>query len=90
MKVVQAVMVVFWFSFSIYAWGADGLIVVKSPHNPKDTMDRLETVVKEKSMTIFGRIDHTAGVAKVGKKLRPTELLIFGNPQGGTPFMECN
>ena len=90
MKVVQAVMVVFWFSFSIYAWGADGLIVVKSPHNPKDTMDRLETVVKEKSMTIFGRIDHTAGAAKVGKKLRPTELLIFGNPQGGTPFMECN
>ena len=90
MKVVQAVIVVFLFSFSTYGWGADGLIVVKSPHNPKDTMDRLEAVVKEKGLTIFARIDHAAGAAKVGKKLRPTELLIFGNPQGGTPLMECN
>lgn len=38
---------------------------------------------------IFARIDHAAGAAKVGKTLRATELLIFGNPQGGTPFMEC-
>ena len=90
MKVVQAVIVVFLFSFSTYGWGADGLIVVKSPNNPKDTMDRLEAVVKEKGLTIFARIDHAAGAAKVGKKLRPTELLIFGNPQGGTPLMECN
>ena len=41
-------------------------------------------------MTIFARIDHAAGAAKVGKKQRSTEVLIFGNPQGGTPFMECN
>jgi uncharacterized protein (DUF302 family) len=90
MKIVQAVIVVFLFSFSTFAWGAEGLIVVKSPHNPKDTMDRLEAVVKQKGMRIFTRIDHAAGAAKVGKKLRSTELLIFGNPQGGTPFMECN
>ena len=38
---------------------------------------------------MFARIDHAAGAAKIGKTLRPTELLIFGNPQGGTPFMEC-
>ena len=37
----------------------------------------------------FARIDHAAGAAKIGKQLRATELLIFGNPQGGTPFMEC-
>jgi uncharacterized protein (DUF302 family) len=53
-------------------------------------MDRLETLAKRKDMTIFARIDHAAGAAKVGKKLRSTELLVFGNPQGGTPFMECN
>ena len=52
-------------------------------------MDRLESLVKQKGLTIFARIDHAAGAAKIGQKLRPTELLIFGNPQGGTPFMEC-
>jgi uncharacterized protein (DUF302 family) len=41
-------------------------------------------------MTIFARVDHAAGALKVGKKLRPTEVLIFGNPQGGTPLMECS
>ena len=40
-------------------------------------------------MTVFVRVDHAAGAAKVGKTLRPTELLVFGNPQGGTPLMEC-
>jgi uncharacterized protein (DUF302 family) len=90
MKLVQAVTVVFLFLFSTLTWGADGLIVVKSSHTPKDTMDRFEAVVKEKGLTIFARIDHAAGAAKVGKSLRSTELLIFGNPQGGTPFMECS
>jgi uncharacterized protein (DUF302 family) len=69
---------------------ADGLIVVKSPYGSRETMDRLEVVLKEKGMTLFARVDHAAGAAKVGKKLRSTEVLIFGNPQGGTPFMECS
>jgi uncharacterized protein (DUF302 family) len=72
-----------------YAWGADGLLMVKSPHSPKDTMDRLEAVTKQRGLTIFARIDHAAGAAKVGQTLRPTIVLIFGNPQGGTPFMQC-
>lgn len=69
---------------------ADGLVALKSPHAAKATMDRLETALKEKGLTIFARIDHAAGAAKIGKQLRATELLIFGNPQGGTPFMECS
>ena len=52
-------------------------------------MDKLENVVKERGLNVFARIDHAAGAAKIGKTLRPTEVLIFGNPQGGTPFMEC-
>jgi uncharacterized protein (DUF302 family) len=72
------------------AFGADGLVAVKSAHAPKETMDRLESALKQKGLTIFARIDHAAGAAKIGKSLRPTELLIFGNPQGGTPFMECS
>ena len=45
--------------------------------------------MKERGLNVFARIDHAAGAAKVGKTLRPTELLIFGNPQGGTPLMAC-
>lgn len=52
-------------------------------------MNRLEEVVKQRGLTVFARIDHAAGAAKVGKTLRATELLIFGNPQGGTPLMQC-
>ena len=89
-KTIQEVVVALVFIFSTHAWSADGLITIKSPHSSKDTMDRLETVAKQNGMTIFARIDHSAGAAKVGIKLRSTELLIFGNPQGGTPFMECN
>ena len=71
------------------ASAADGLIALKSPHSEKVTMDRLEEVVKQRGLVVFARIDHAAGAAKIGKSLRPTEVLIFGNPQGGTPFMEC-
>lgn len=68
---------------------ADGLVAVKSPHSAKDTMNRFEAIVKERGLNVFARVDHAGGATKVGKTLRPTELLIFGNPQGGTPFIEC-
>jgi uncharacterized protein (DUF302 family) len=71
------------------AGAADGLIQVKSAHAPKLTLDRFEAAAKERGLMVFARIDHAAGAQKVGKTLRPTELLIFGNPQGGTPLMEC-
>ena len=72
-----------------YAWGADGLVIVKSSHSPKETMDRLETMVKQRGLTVVARIDHAAAGARVGQMLRPTIVLIFGNPQGGTPFIQC-
>jgi uncharacterized protein (DUF302 family) len=65
------------------------MVSVKSPIKAKATMDRLEAIVKEKGLNVFARIDHAAGATKVGKTLRPTEVLIFGNPAGGTPLMEC-
>lgn len=71
------------------ASAADGLITVKSPADAKTTMDRVEAQAKQRGLNIFARIDHSAGAAKIGKTLRPTEVLIFGSPQGGTPFMEC-
>lgn len=70
-------------------FGADGLIAVKSPFPAKETMNRFEENAKQRGLDIFVRIDHAAGAARVGKTLRPTEVLIFGNPQSGTPFIEC-
>ena len=65
----------------------DGLITLRSSHGPKETMNRLETEVKAKGLTVFSRIDHSAGAAEVKLSLRPTELMIFGNARGGTPLM---
>ena len=76
-------------SIASLASAADGLIALKSPHTAAVTMNRLEDIAKQRGLTVFARIDHAAGAAKVGKTLRPTEVLIFGNPQGGTPLMEC-
>ena len=90
MKSIQSLALAALLVTSSLVWAAEGLIAVKSPYSPKETMDRLEVVLKEKGMTLFARVDHAAGAAKVGKQLRPTEVLIFGNPQGGTPFMECS
>ena len=68
---------------------ADGLIALKSPHSAAETASRLVAALPERGLKLFARIDHAAGSASIGKVLRPTEVLIFGNPQGGTPLMEC-
>jgi len=68
----------------------NGLISVKSAHDVKTTADRLEDTLKQKGMKVFIRINHSAGAQKVGKELRPTELIIFGNPKVGTPLMQCS
>lgn len=91
MRIIQSSLAVLLFLVvSSLAWSAEGLIAVKSPHSPTQTMDRLERLLEQKGMTIFARIDHAAAAKKVGSSLRATELLIFGNPQVGTRFMECS
>jgi uncharacterized protein (DUF302 family) len=66
----------------------DGLRTLRSPHEPKQTMDRLEAEVVARGMTVFSRIDHAAGAVAVGLPLRPTEVVIFGNASAGTPLMQ--
>lgn len=78
------------FFFVTLASADNGLISIKSSHDVKGTADRLENTLREKGMTVFMRINHAEGAQRVGKKLRPTELLIFGNPKVGTPLMQCN
>ena len=63
------------------------LIDKVSPHSVADTMDRLVTAVEGAGATVFARIYHAAGAAKVSMELRPTQTLIFGNPKLGTPAM---
>ncbi len=68
------------------AYAAD-LISKVSPHSVTITMDRLTAAVEGAGATVFARVDHAAGAEKVDLILRPTELLIFGNPKLGTPAM---
>jgi uncharacterized protein (DUF302 family) len=72
------------------AYAGNGIVSIKSPHDVKNTADRLEDILKQKGMTVFIRINHAEGAQKVGKNLRPTELIIFGNPKVGTPLMQCS
>ena len=66
---------------------AADLIDKVSPHSVADTMDRLVMAVEGAGATVFARVDHAGGAAKVDMELRPTQLLIFGNPKLGTPAM---
>jgi uncharacterized protein (DUF302 family) len=67
----------------------EGLTTLSSRHPIGATIDRLETALREKNVMLFARIDHAAGAAAVGMSLRPTVVLIFGNPQAGTPLMQA-
>jgi uncharacterized protein (DUF302 family) len=71
------------------AWADSGLISIQSSHDVKTTADRLEKTLRDKGMKVFIRIDHALNAQKANKELRPTELLIFGNPNVGTPLMQC-
>jgi uncharacterized protein (DUF302 family) len=64
-----------------------GIISQPSPYSVPKTIDRLEAILQAKGITIFARIDQQAEAEKVGLSLRPTQLLLFGNPQAGTPLM---
>jgi uncharacterized protein (DUF302 family) len=65
----------------------DGIITLASPHSVPDTLDRLEQILRAKGISIFARVDHSGEAEKVGLHMPPTQLLIFGNPRGGTPIM---
>ena len=78
------------FLLTSLAYADNGLVSVKSSHEVKTTADRLENALNQKGMTVFIRINHAEGAQKVGQKLRPTELVVFGNPKVGTPLMQCS
>lgn len=76
---------------SSYADSTDsGIVKVQSAYSVAETGDRFEAVLNEQGLTQFARIDHAAGAESVDLELRPTQVIIFGNPQVGTPLMQCN
>lgn len=70
------------------ALAQDGLVSVKSSHDVLTTANRLESALKEKGVTVFARIDHAQGAQRIGKTLKPTLLIVFGNPAMGTPLIQ--
>ncbi len=72
------------------ASATDQLVLKQSKYSVTETLDRLTNILKSKGLTIFARIDHSAGAEKVGMVLRPTQVLIFGNPKMGTALMLAN
>src|SRR5262249_14419342 len=64
-----------------------GVVTIPSNHSVDETVDRLKNILRSKEITLFALIDHSGEAAKVGMKMPPTKLLIFGNPKGGTPLM---
>jgi uncharacterized protein (DUF302 family) len=65
----------------------EGIVKIPSRLSVNETVDKLEVILKSKGVTLFALIDHSGEAEKVGMKMPPTKLLIFGNPKGGTPLM---
>jgi uncharacterized protein (DUF302 family) len=65
----------------------EGIFTIPSTHSVDQTVDRLETILQSKGVKLFALVDHSGEAAKVGLKMPPTKLLIFGNPKAGTPLM---
>jgi uncharacterized protein (DUF302 family) len=67
--------------------GKNGLIDIPSDHSVDETVEQLKRILQERGITLFALIDHSGEAAKAGMQVRPTKLLIFGNPKAGTPVM---
>lgn len=68
---------------------ANGLITIPSRFSVSETIKELRNAIESHSMTVFALVDHSGEAEKVGMHMAPTQLLIFGNPRGGTPLMQA-
>jgi uncharacterized protein (DUF302 family) len=65
----------------------EGIVKIPSHHSVDQTVGKLKTILQAKGVMLFALVDHSGEAEKVGLKMPPTKLLIFGNPKGGTPLM---
>ncbi len=68
---------------------ANGIVAKPSNHSVDDTVENLKKILQAKGVTLFALVDHSGEAAKVGMKMPPTKLLIFGSPKAGTPLMQA-
>jgi uncharacterized protein (DUF302 family) len=80
----------FALAFPLSAVAADEMTRKTSNYSVKETVDRLAAALKEKGITLAARVDHAAAAKVAGLELKPTEVLMFGNPKLGTPLMQSN
>jgi uncharacterized protein (DUF302 family) len=64
-----------------------GMVHISTSYSVEDALGKLQAILKTKGIPVFALIDHSGEAAKIGMEMRPTRLLIFGNPKGGTPLM---
>jgi uncharacterized protein (DUF302 family) len=65
----------------------NGMVHLSSPYPVAETLNRLDSVLQSRGLTVFARIDHSGEAEKVGMKMHPTQVILFGSPKGGTPLM---
>lgn len=75
--------------FTMPTFAHDHLITVDSQHSVADTANKFTKLVEDKGLRLFARIDHAANAAGVDLELKPTEVILFGNPNAGTVLMQC-
>ncbi len=87
LKLMSVILLVSLSSFSL--WAEESMIRMESQYSVKETTDKFVAVAKEKGFNVFARINHQGNAEKVAMDLKPTELVIFGNPKAGTPLILC-
>ena len=65
----------------------NGIVTIPSHHSVDGTVEKLQGILRAKGVKLFALVDHSGEAEKVGMQMRPTKLLIFGNPKAGTPLM---
>src|ERR1700677_4444164 len=65
----------------------NGIVTITSHHSVDETVQRFEEILKVRGVELFALVDHSGEAEKIGMQMRPTKLLIFGNPKAGTPLM---
>ena len=86
-RIILSVIAILLYTVPLLA--AEGVITVPSNFGVEETANRMESILKDKGMTLFNRINHSKGASSVGIEIRDTELLVFGNPKVGSPLMKC-
>lgn len=84
---IQTYLTLLLLCLSAFGYADNGMVVKASAYSVTETLDRFETIIKKKGITVFSRINHAQGAKSIGVTMQPTELIIFGNPKLGTPLM---